>query len=70
LEKGEALGSDSAWVRSRHLEREIVGCHVPGRRLATDAVDQARNGGHSVHYDNPSRLAEDFATVDLLSKGR
>jgi alkanesulfonate monooxygenase SsuD/methylene tetrahydromethanopterin reductase-like flavin-dependent oxidoreductase (luciferase family) len=71
FERGEALGFDSAWVRSRHLERGISSAAT---FLAAASQRTRRIGlGTAViqlGYENLFRLAEDLATVDLLSNGR
>ncbi|MET9110472.1 LLM class flavin-dependent oxidoreductase [Streptomyces zhihengii] len=71
IELGERLGFDSAWVRNRHLQ---FGISSPVAVLA--AASQRTNRielGTAViplGWENPLRLAEDLATVDLLSGGR
>lgn len=71
FEHGERLGYDSAWVRQRHLERGISSAAT---FLAAASQRTKRIGlGTAViqlGYENPFRLAEDLATVDLLSHGR
>lgn len=71
FEAGEALGYDSAWVRQRHLER---GVSSAATFLAAASQRTKRIGlGTAViqlGYENPFRLAEDLATVDVLSHGR
>jgi alkanesulfonate monooxygenase SsuD/methylene tetrahydromethanopterin reductase-like flavin-dependent oxidoreductase (luciferase family) len=68
---GERLGFDSAWVRHRHLQ---FGISSPVAVLA--AVSQRTSRielGTAViplGWENPLRLAEDLATVDILSGGR
>jgi alkanesulfonate monooxygenase SsuD/methylene tetrahydromethanopterin reductase-like flavin-dependent oxidoreductase (luciferase family) len=71
FEKGEALGFDSAWVRSRHLERAISSA-ATFLAAASQRTRRIRLGTAVIQlgYENPLRLAEDLATVDLLSKGR
>ncbi|WP_314595875.1 LLM class flavin-dependent oxidoreductase [Burkholderia aenigmatica] len=68
---GEALGYDSAWVRQRHLERAVSSAAT---FLAAASQRTTRIGlGAAVvqmGYENPFRLAEDLATVDVLSHGR
>jgi alkanesulfonate monooxygenase SsuD/methylene tetrahydromethanopterin reductase-like flavin-dependent oxidoreductase (luciferase family) len=71
IELGERLGFDSAWVRHRHLQ---YGISSP---VAVLAAASQRTGrielGTAViplGWENPLRLAEDLATVDLLSGGR
>ncbi|WP_322015575.1 LLM class flavin-dependent oxidoreductase [Paraburkholderia sp. J12] len=68
---GEALGYDSAWVRQRHLERAVSSATT---FLAAASQRTTRIGlGAAViqmGYENPFRLAEDLASVDVLSGGR
>lgn len=67
----EELGYDSAWVRQRHLE-----CGVSSAATFLAAATQRTQTiglGTAViqlGYENPFRLAEDLATVDVLSRGR
>ncbi len=69
--QGEQLGFDSAWVRHRHLQH---GISSPVAMLAAAAQRTSRiELGTAViplAWENPLRLAEDLATVDLLSGGR
>jgi alkanesulfonate monooxygenase SsuD/methylene tetrahydromethanopterin reductase-like flavin-dependent oxidoreductase (luciferase family) len=71
IELGEQLGFDSAWVRHRHLQ---YGISSPVAILAAASQRTTRIAlGAAVTplgWENPLRLAEDFATVDLLSGGR
>lgn len=71
FEYGEHLGYDIAGVRQRHLERGVSSAlpflaaasqRTRTIRLETDVVP--------LGFENPFRLAEDFATVDALSGGR
>lgn len=71
FEYGESLGFDSAWVRQRHLERGVSSAatflaaasqRTKGIGLGTAVIQMG--------YENPFRLAEDLATVDVLSRGR
>jgi alkanesulfonate monooxygenase SsuD/methylene tetrahydromethanopterin reductase-like flavin-dependent oxidoreductase (luciferase family) len=68
---GERLGFDSAWVRHRHLQ---YGISSPVAVLAAASQRTSRiELGTAViplGWENPLRLAEDLATVDLLSHGR
>ncbi len=68
---GESLGFDSAWVRHRHLQ---YGISSPIAVLAAASQRTSRiQLGTAViplAWENPLRLAEDLATVDLLSGGR
>src|SRR4051794_36097299 len=71
IELGEQLGFDSAWVRHRHLQ---YGISSPVAVLAAAAQRTRRIAlGTAViplGWENPLRLAEDLATVDVLSGGR
>ncbi|GAA2003120.1 LLM class flavin-dependent oxidoreductase [Nakamurella flavida] len=71
IELGEQLGFDSAWLRHRHLQ---FGVSSPVAVLAAASQRTSRIGlGTAVTplgWENPLRLAEDWATVDLLSGGR
>ncbi|WP_313888260.1 LLM class flavin-dependent oxidoreductase [Lentzea alba] len=68
---GEELGFDSAWVRHRHLQ---FGISSPIAILAAASQRTSRISlGTAViplGWENPLRLAEDLATVDVLSGGR
>ncbi|BBC35608.1 Luciferase [Streptomyces graminofaciens] len=71
IELGEQLGFDSAWLRHRHLQ---YGISSPVAVLAAASQRTSRiELGTAViplGWENPLRLAEDLATVDLLSGGR
>jgi len=71
IERGEQLGFDSAWVRHRHLQ---YGISSPVAVLAAASQRTSRiELGTAViplGWENPLRLAEDLATVDVLSGGR
>jgi alkanesulfonate monooxygenase SsuD/methylene tetrahydromethanopterin reductase-like flavin-dependent oxidoreductase (luciferase family) len=71
IELGERLGFDSAWVRHRHLQ---YGISSPVAVLAAASQRTSRiELGTAViplGWENPLRLAEDLATVDVLSGGR
>jgi len=71
LELGERLGFDSAWLRHRHLQ---PGISAPLAVLAA-ATQRTRRielgtAVTPLGWENPLRLAEDLATVDVLSGGR
>jgi len=71
IELGERLGFDSAWLRHRHLQ---FGISSPVAFLAAASQRTSRiELGTAViplGWENPLRLAEDLATVDVLSGGR
>jgi alkanesulfonate monooxygenase SsuD/methylene tetrahydromethanopterin reductase-like flavin-dependent oxidoreductase (luciferase family) len=71
IQLGERLGFDSAWVRHRHLQ---YGISSPVALLAAASQRTSRiELGTAViplGWENPLRLAEDLATVDILSGGR
>src|SRR3954462_14533395 len=71
IELGEQLGFDSAWVRHRHLQ---YGISSPIALLAAASQRTSRielgTAVTPVGWENPLRLAEDLATVDILSGGR
>ncbi|WP_331376080.1 LLM class flavin-dependent oxidoreductase [Sinorhizobium chiapasense] len=71
LEYGEALGFESAWVRQRHLEPGISSA-AAFLAAATQRTTRIELGTAviPIGYENPFRLAEDLATVDVLSRGR
>lgn len=68
---GERLGFDSAWLRHRHLQ---FGISSPVAVIAAASQRTSRiDLGTAVTplgWENPLRLAEDWATVDVLSGGR
>src|ERR1700729_4316122 len=70
IELGERLGFDSVWLRCRHLQ---YGVSSPVAMLAAAAQRTSRvELGTAViplGWENPLRLAEDLATVDVLSGG-
>jgi alkanesulfonate monooxygenase SsuD/methylene tetrahydromethanopterin reductase-like flavin-dependent oxidoreductase (luciferase family) len=71
LELGERLGFDSAWLRHRHLQFGISS-PVAVLAAATQRTRRIELGTAVIPlgWENPLRLAEDLATVDLLSGGR
>ncbi|MFF7655278.1 LLM class flavin-dependent oxidoreductase [Streptomyces sp. NPDC007983] len=71
IELGERLGFDSAWVRHRHLQYGISS-PVAVLAAATQRTSRIELGTAviPVGWENPLRLAEDLATVDILSRGR
>lgn len=71
IELGERLGLDSAWLRHRHLQYGISS-PVAVMAAAGQRTDRIELGTAvtPLGWENPLRLAEDLATVDLLSGGR
>jgi alkanesulfonate monooxygenase SsuD/methylene tetrahydromethanopterin reductase-like flavin-dependent oxidoreductase (luciferase family) len=68
IELGERLGFDSAWVRHRHLQYGISS-PVAVLAAATQRTSRIELGTAVIPlgWENPLRLAEDLATVDVLS---
>jgi alkanesulfonate monooxygenase SsuD/methylene tetrahydromethanopterin reductase-like flavin-dependent oxidoreductase (luciferase family) len=71
IELGERLGFDSAWLRNRHLQYGISS-PVAVLAAATQRTRRIELGTAVIPlgWENPLRLAEDLATVDVLSGGR
>ncbi|PWJ47117.1 Flavin-dependent oxidoreductase, luciferase family (includes alkanesulfonate monooxygenase SsuD and methylene tetrahydromethanopterin reductase) [Quadrisphaera granulorum] len=71
IELGERLGFDSAWLRHRHLQPGISS-PVAVLAAATQRTTRIELGTAvtPLGWENPLRLAEDWATVDVLSGGR
>ena len=71
IELGERLGYDSVWVRNRHLQYGISS-PVAVLAAATQRTTRIELGTAVIPlgWENPLRLAEDLATVDVLSGGR
>ncbi|MFJ4787839.1 LLM class flavin-dependent oxidoreductase [Streptomyces sp. NPDC088794] len=71
IELGERLGFDSAWLRHRHLQ---YGISSPVAIMAAASQRTSRielgTAVTPLGWENPLRLAEDLATVDILSGGR
>ncbi|WP_250007778.1 LLM class flavin-dependent oxidoreductase [Actinoplanes sp. M2I2] len=71
IKLGEDLGFDSAWLRHRHLQ---YGISSPVAVLAAASQRTSRielgTAVTPLGWENPLRLAEDLATVDVLSGGR
>lgn len=71
IELGEQLGFDSAWLRHRHLQ---FGISSPVAVMAAASQRTRRielgTAVTPLGWENPLRLAEDLATVDVLSGGR
>src|SRR3954468_2275351 len=71
IELGEQLGFDSAWLRDRHFQYGISS-PVAVLAAATQRTRRIELGTAVIPlgWENPLRLAEDLATVDVLSGGR
>jgi alkanesulfonate monooxygenase SsuD/methylene tetrahydromethanopterin reductase-like flavin-dependent oxidoreductase (luciferase family) len=71
IQLGEQLGFDSTWVRHRHLQHGISS-PVAVLAAASQRTNRIELGTAVIPlgWENPLRLAEDLATVDLLSGGR
>ena len=71
VELGERLGFDSAWLRHRHLQHGISS-PVAVLAAATQRTRRISLGTAvtPLAWENPLRLAEDLATVDVLAGGR
>ncbi|GAA2581084.1 LLM class flavin-dependent oxidoreductase [Winogradskya consettensis] len=71
IQLGEQLGFDSAWLRHRHLQ---FGISSPIAVLAAASQRTSRielgTAVTPLGWENPLRLAEDLATVDILTGGR
>jgi alkanesulfonate monooxygenase SsuD/methylene tetrahydromethanopterin reductase-like flavin-dependent oxidoreductase (luciferase family) len=71
IELGERLGFDSAWLRHRHLQ---YGISSPVAIMAAASQRTSRielgTAVTPLGWENPLRLAEDLATVDILAGGR
>jgi alkanesulfonate monooxygenase SsuD/methylene tetrahydromethanopterin reductase-like flavin-dependent oxidoreductase (luciferase family) len=71
IERAEALGFDSVWLRCRHFQPGISS-PVAIMAAATQRTSRIELGTAVIPLglENPVRLAEDLATVDILSGGR
>src|SRR5690349_9786579 len=71
IERAEHLGFDSVWLRCRHLQPGISS-PVAIMAAATQRTRRTELGTAVIPLglENPFRLAEDLATVDILSGGR
>ncbi|PZE84382.1 LLM class flavin-dependent oxidoreductase [Curtobacterium sp. MCBD17_032] len=71
IERAEALGLDSAWLRHRHLQHGVSSpvavMAAASQRTRRIALGTAVT---PIGAENPFRLAEDLATVDVLLGGR
>jgi alkanesulfonate monooxygenase SsuD/methylene tetrahydromethanopterin reductase-like flavin-dependent oxidoreductase (luciferase family) len=71
IELSEELGFDSVWVRQRHLQ-PVVSSPVALLAAACQHTSRIALGIAVIPLglENPFRLAEDLATIDVLSGGR
>lgn len=71
FEEAEALGFDTFGVRQRHLERGVSSA-LTVLAAATQRTDRIvlETNVVPLGFETPFRLAEDFATVGALSRGR
>lgn len=71
IERAEELGFDSVWLRDRHLQPGISS-PVAIMAAASQRTSRIELGTAVIPLglENPFRLAEDLATVDILSSGR
>src|ERR1700710_2697729 len=71
ITRAEALGFDSVWLRCRHLQPGISS-PVAIMAAASQRASTIELGTAVIPLglENPFRLAEDLATVDVLSRGR
>lgn len=71
IERAEAIGFDSVWLRDRHLQPGISS-PVAIMAAASQRTRRIELGTAVIPLglENPFRLAEDLATVDILSGGR
>jgi len=71
FEHAEQLGFDIGWIRVRHFE-EFPSSPLTFLSAASQRTTRIRLGTGVIplRYEDPIRLAEDAATVDLLSGGR
>lgn len=71
IERAEALGFDTVWLRCRHLQPGISS-PVAIMAAASQRTRRIELGTAVIPLglENPFRLAEDLATVDILSGGR
>ena len=67
----EELGYDTGWVRHRHLQN-YLSSPLPFLTAVGQRTDNIHLGTAVIplRFENAVRLAEDAATVDLLTNGR
>ncbi len=77
IEYADAAGLDSVWLRERHFHPDHQGRNFFSSPLVVAAYVASRTrrvrigvGARILPLDHPIRIAEDAATVDLLSGGR
>jgi alkanesulfonate monooxygenase SsuD/methylene tetrahydromethanopterin reductase-like flavin-dependent oxidoreductase (luciferase family) len=71
IELGEQLGFDSAWLRHRHLQYGISSpIAVLGAASQRTRRIELGTAVTPLGWENPLRLAEDLATIDVLTGGR
>ncbi|WP_458413493.1 LLM class flavin-dependent oxidoreductase [Schinkia sp. CFF1] len=73
IQYGEELGFESVWLAEHHFSAYGT---MPSPQVAAAAISQITEkmdiglGVSILNFDNPVRIAEDYAMVDQLSKGR
>jgi len=73
VQLAESMGYHSAWVAEHHFTRYSMGASLPVILAHLGASTQTIRLGTGVivpNLHNPIRIAEDTATVDVLSRGR
>jgi alkanesulfonate monooxygenase SsuD/methylene tetrahydromethanopterin reductase-like flavin-dependent oxidoreductase (luciferase family) len=77
IEYADSAGLDSIWLRERHFHTDHQGRNFFSAPLVVAAYVAARTrrarigiGARILPLDHPIRIAEDAATVDLISGGR
>jgi len=77
VERADEAGFESVWLRERHFHRDHQGRNFFSAPMVVAAWIAARTrkvriglGARILPLDHPLHLAEDAATVDLLSGGR
>ena len=74
IARAEALGFESAWVAQHHFNADEGGLPAPFVFLAHAAARTSRirlgTGVVTLPLEDPVRVAEDAAVLDLLSGGR
>jgi alkanesulfonate monooxygenase SsuD/methylene tetrahydromethanopterin reductase-like flavin-dependent oxidoreductase (luciferase family) len=73
IELGDQLGFDTAWLESCTLfpaSPVWLLRYDPGGGSPADSAHSLRHGGSLLPLHNPVKMAEDAATLDVLSGGR